>query len=65
MLRMNEEMAHAIFGGDTAKNMRDAVNHLTSDVTVGLEVIGEAAIERLHMIAGPDSPVLARESERD
>jgi hypothetical protein len=32
---------------------------------VGLEIIGENSIERMKLIAGPESPTLARESPNE
>ena len=34
---------------------------MMSDVTVGVEIVGENAIERMKIIAGPESPTMARE----
>lgn len=39
------------------------IKFLCSDVTVGIEIIGENTIERMKLIAGPESPTLARESQ--
>ncbi len=38
---------------------------MTSDVVVGLEIVGENAIERMNIIAGPESPTMAKDNDRD
>ena len=34
---------------------------LTSDVVVGLEVVGENSVSRMKVLAGPESPAMAKE----
>lgn len=67
MLRMSEEMIQHLLPEQAAKpHFKDLLKFLTSDVVVGLEIVGENSIERMNIIAGPESPTLARESsERD
>ena len=41
---------------------------MMSDVVVGMEIVGEQSIERMQIIAGPESPTMAKEgsqNERD
>ena len=41
---------------------------MMSDVVVGMEIVGENSIERMQIIAGPESPTLAKDgsqNERD
>jgi nucleoside-diphosphate kinase len=48
MLRLNEEMVSLLFPEQAMKSyFRDLLRFLTSDVVVGLEVVGDNAIERM------------------
>lgn len=56
-----------MFAAEAIKHQfKELIKFLTSDVVVGLEIVGENSIERMNIIAGPESPTMARESsERD
>ena len=63
MLRLSEEMIHMMFSELASRpGFREFIRFMQSDVVVGMEVIGENSIERMKVIAGPESPTLARES---
>ncbi len=47
-------------------HFKDFCKFMVSDVVVGLEIVGENSIERMNIIAGPESPSMGKEgSERD
>ena len=53
MLRMNEEMVSVLFPDSTIKAyFRELTRFLTSDVVVGMEVVGESAIHAVKQLAG-------------
>lgn len=68
MLRLTDEMARLLFQEQQGSkpHFNEFCKFLTSDVVVGLEILGERSIERMNIIAGPESPTLAKESsDRD
>lgn len=53
MLRMNEEMVSLIYPEQSMKAyFRELTRFLTSDVVVGIELVGDNSIERMKMLAG-------------
>ncbi len=67
MLKMSEEMVQMLFADLGGRpHFKDFCKFMLSDVVVGLEIVGESSIERMKMIAGPESPTMAKEgTERD
>jgi nucleoside-diphosphate kinase len=59
MLRLNEEMVQLLFPEQALKAyFRELLRFLTSDVVVGLEVVGEHSIESMKMLAGNVNPLI-------
>ena len=67
MLKLNEEMIQMLFADQAGRpHFKEFSKFMLSDVVVGLEIVGENSIERMNIIAGPDSPNVAKEgTERD
>ena len=58
MLRLNEEMVAQIYPDHSLKAyFRELTRFLTSDVILGMEIVGENSIEKLKALAGQPSPL--------
>ena len=58
MLRMNDEMVQLLFPDQSLKAyFRELTRFLTSDVVVGLEIVGENSLEGIKAIAGNVNPM--------
>ena len=58
MLRLNEEMVQLLYPEQSLKAyFRELQRFLTSDVCVGLELVGENSIERMKQLAGAVNPI--------
>lgn len=58
MLKLNEEMVQLLFPEQSLKAyFRELMRFLTSDVVVGLEIVGENSIESMKMLAGNVNPL--------
>ena len=57
MLRLNDEMVQMLYPEASLKSYYRELNRfLTSDVVVGMEVIGENSIERMKQLVGAANP---------
>lgn len=57
MLKMTEEMVGMLYPEHIPRPYFGAmVQFLTSDVVIGIEVVGENSIEALKRVAGPTNP---------
>lgn len=65
MVKFTADEAHAFLsvgsGGGGAAPKPDAITQLTADYCVALEVTGDDVVSRLHELAGPADPDVARE----
>ena len=58
MLRLSEEMVSLLYPEQSLKAyFRELQRFLTSDVVVGVELVGEHAIERMKQLAGSANPM--------
>ena len=61
------DVAQMLFADQGGRpQFKEFCKFMQSDVVVGLEIVGENSIERMNIIAGPESPTMAKEgTERD
>eukprot|EP00347_Sterkiella_histriomuscorum_P017719 403348257 len=58
MLRMNDEMIQLLYPEQSLKAyFRELQRFLSSDVSVGIELVGENSIERMKILAGQSNPL--------
>lgn len=57
MIKLNEEMVTLLYPEQASKAyFREMMRFLTSDVVVGLELVGENSIEKMKQLCGPANP---------
>ena len=57
MLRLNDDMVQMLYPEASLKTYYRELNRfLTSDVVVGVEVVGESSIERMKQLVGSTNP---------